>query len=329
MISSTDLVKFLDDSELNLLKFNATQSLLRLGGISFFCIALGLTISSTRLCAEERESISIGDLFSQQSIEEEKNSEKPVQLPLTIIEVKEFEKEGDPVKLLFDSIEEKKFEEALRYSNLLSAHYRKSSEEYEDVLWSRAQIFEATGQQTPLINLVTSYVSNDAYKKHKAWFLIRAAREAVRQGKTSDAALLWEEASSYRSELSPEIAIEGAEILLGELKGKATRRLLGKADFVDTSFARKSQMILLHSLLIEDDLQVEVPEEMKLTSKPNASFNLSRAALLEKRQQLEKARQGYEELMEAKYLLAPAEVDFLKSRLRVEGEKTALFESML
>lgn len=216
------------------------------------------------------------------------------------------------------ALEEERYRDGLRKTDLLAAWLPRDAPAYEETLWLRGRAFEGLEDEERLAELSRRYLANYPEGRFRVWFLVRIAADLQRAGNLADAASIWRIVAGEVDMIpEPQDALHGAEVLLRAGNAAAARELLRRA-FDESEapeslagFVNRRDLLLLESLLIDDDPELEVPPGL-----PGApAHNLRRALLFEMRGATELALQIYRELEGQADRLGARERTLLNERL--------------
>ncbi|MCC6548383.1 hypothetical protein IT570_14590 [Candidatus Sumerlaeota bacterium] len=216
------------------------------------------------------------------------------------------------------------FQDVLASTELLTAVLAQDSPEYGTALWQRARAYEGLQAKDKVLAVADLYLRNFPKGPNRGWFLLRIAREAQAQKKHNDAQVLWRLIATEKYPLSPQEALDGAELLTLTGDG-ATARVLLADNLTATTVSQlapkdreRHDALMVESLLVLDDAKTAIPtgaETGEVNSGKSASAALRRALLLEIRGEKKKAQEEYAFLQQKSGLLTESERQLLEDRI--------------
>ena len=271
-------------------------------------VIAGIAVAS----AAPAQSLRLDDLFT---------SSTQTRAPLSLSELT-----PDRARMALDSLEDdiaaRRFDDVLDTTELLSAWLDKKSPEYARALWFRARAYEGKDDRERLTSVAQLYLGGFPEGENRGWLLLRIAIELERQKRDADAGVLWREIATKKLPIEPADALRGADTLLRVRDAVSARGLLdsGFAGGASEPLRQRRDVLLLESLLIQDDPAIELPPVQPFAEGGTAGVNLRRALMLEVRGDREGAEALYGELAASWSGLTDGEKRLLDQRSKAVSE---------
>ncbi|MCC5876391.1 MAG: hypothetical protein JJU11_09265, partial [Candidatus Sumerlaeia bacterium] len=162
---------------------------------------------------------------------------------------------------------------------------------------------------------------------HSGWFLLELARESSREGNKRTAMGFWLRLLGTNFEIPIEEGLTGAGLFLDTAQPRDTRRVLARTftgealESASQEQQQRHERLLIESLLLRDDPNLELPAERSPDDREAVQFNLRRAMVLEIRNGLEETLPVYRAIQEHATLLPSAEREVLRQRVAKAGSQ--------